>query len=272
MSISASDSAWLAGQFDATDIGSLNARAEMLQRLDNKYIVAGDALEEALPLFVRRFDVLEIEGRRAFGYENRYFDGLAWQSYFDHHQGRRKRAKVRMRRYLDSGACFAEIKLKDRRGITVKQRLACDAASFGVLDRAAEDYVRAAYRAMYDNEFPYGLASTIDTLYTRLTLVAKNGGERMTIDSGLHFRAGGRSRSIAPGLFILETKSANGNGLADRILRAVHEHPMKHCSKYCAGMVFLQAGLKHNNFRSVVRKLGRDPADHAGGDFTKEQP
>lgn len=256
MSISANDSARLARRFDAVGIDALNARAAMLQRLDNKYVVDAAVLERALPALADAFDMLEIGGLRAFAYETCYFDGPAWESYFDHHQGRRKRAKVRMRRYLDSGQCFAEIKLKDKRGITVKRRLPCEAVDFGFLDEAAHAHVRSAYRDMYREEFPHGLSRTLDTRYTRMSLVAKRGGERLTIDSGLRFLAEGRSRDIADRLFILETKSANGNGLADRILRGLHQHPVKHCSKYCAGMAFLHTGLKHNMFKQALRKLG----------------
>jgi hypothetical protein len=271
MSISASDSAWLCRQFDATDMDALNARAAMLQRLDNKYIVDAEVLERALPVLTRHFDMLEIGGLRAFSYENCYFDGPLLQSYFDHHQGRRKRSKVRMRKYTDTGLCFVEIKLKDKRGVTVKRRVPCDAVDFGSWNQAAQDHVNAAYREMYQNDFPHALGRTIDTNYTRMTLVAKQGGERLTIDSGLHFLADGRSRVIDERFFILETKSANGNGLADRILRSLHQHPVKHCSKYCTGLVFLRDGLKHNNFKSALRKLGRLPAESFGAALLMEQ-
>lgn len=256
MSISASDNAWLTCRFDGVGMDTLNRSAAMLQRLDNKYIVDAAILERALPMLSDAFDMLEMAGLRAFAYETCYFDGPAWQSYHDHHQGRRKRAKVRMRRYLDSEQCFVEIKLKDKRGITVKRRMPCDPAAFGILDEAAHAHVRNAYREMYLDEFPHSLSRTLDTHYRRMSLVAKSGGERLTIDSGLRFQTEDRSREVAQRLFILETKSANGNGTADRILRKLHQHPVGHCSKYCAGMALLQTGLKHNNFKPVLRKLG----------------
>ena len=255
MSISASDSAWLCRPFAPVDIAGLDARAAMMERLDNKYIVDAAVLARALPEFSAQFDILEIDGRRAFAYENCYFDGPGWQSYFDHHQGRRRRSKVRMRKYLDAGLCFVEVKLKDRRGITVKKRRACDPAAYGSLDAAACDYVAAAYRDMYRRDFPHSLSRTLDTRYTRVTLVAHGGGERLTIDTALAFAVEGTSCSLGDRLFILETKSANGNGIADRILRRLHQHPVRHCSKYCTGMAFLQQGLKHNNFKPVLRRL-----------------
>ena len=261
MSISANDNAWLTHQFDSIGLDGLNETAAMLQRLDNKYILDGDALERALPALREAFDVLDIGGQRAFSYESRYFDGPNWPSYFDHHQGRRKRAKVRTRRYLDSGACFVEIKLKDGRGSTVKHRAPCDNAAFGTLDEGALAHVRTCYRAMYQVDMPYDLARTLDTFYTRMTLVARHGGERLTIDNGLRFLLDGRVRDVDDRLFILEAKSENGNGLADRLLRALRQHPVKHCSKYCIGMALLQDGLKHNRFRAAVRRLAGQPAN-----------
>jgi hypothetical protein len=92
--------------------------------------------------------------------------------------------------------------------------------------------------------------------YKRVTLVAKDGGERMTIDNGLSFSMDGNERAINPSLFVIEAKSAKGNGIADRILRGLHQHPTKHVSKYCTGLATMRDGMKSNNFRSAMRKLG----------------
>ena len=81
----------------------------------------------------------------------------------------------------------------------------------------------------------------------------------MTIDSGLQFFRPGVSHAVDSQVFIIETKSANGNGIADAILRALHQHPTKHCSKYCTGMAMLNEGTKHNRFLPALRKLGGLP-------------
>jgi hypothetical protein len=99
-----------------------------VERLDNKYVVQGPVLARAVAEFAAHFDVLEIDGQRAFTYETCYFDGAERRSDHDHHQGRRQRMKVRVRRYVDAGLCFLEVKLKDRRGTTVKKRMPYDAA------------------------------------------------------------------------------------------------------------------------------------------------
>ena len=269
MCISARTPDWLESRFTPIDLPSVNGKAAMLERLDNKYVVDAAVLQAAVPQLARAFDILEIDGRRAFTYETCYFDDPSLRSYFDHHQGRRRRAKVRMRRYIEAGLCFVEVKLKDKRGSTVKKRMPCDIENFGMLDEAALDHVREFYRELYDSEFPYALARSLDMRYVRMTLAAKEGGERMTIDNDLCFHADGRTRALGDDLFIIETKSFNGNGIADRILRQLHRHPTKHCSKYCAGIALTREGMKHNKFRPVLEKFRRlSPsleASHASG-------
>jgi hypothetical protein len=260
MSSIANTDAWLEGLFDPISLDTLNAKAEMLERLDNKYVVGADVLRRAALQLAKHFDILDIDGRRSFTYETCYFDDADRHSYFDHHQGRRKRAKVRIRRYVEAGLCFVEVKLKDKRGITVKKRLPYDPGKFGTLDEIALAYIHDAYLNHYRQEFPYELSRVIDMRYVRMTLVAKEGGERMTIDGRLCFFAPGSSHATNDDRFILETKSANANGIADRILRALHQHPTKHCSKYCAGIALLNQVVKHNKFLPALRKLHGVPA------------
>lgn len=245
----------LAQGFDPIGLATLNARAEMLERLDNKYVVKRAVLQSAAAELARHFDILEIAGRRAFTYETCYFDNHDRRSYFDHHQGRRRRVKVRVRKYLDAALCFVEVKLKDKRGMTVKKRLPYAPEKFGRLDEEALAFVRHVYCELYGLSFPYELQRVIDMRYERMTLVAKEGGERMTIDSRLRFYDMRSYHAVDDDHFILETKSARGNGIADRLLRGLHQHPTKHCSKYCAAIALLDRDTKHNRFLPALRKL-----------------
>ena len=246
----------ITGGFRPVSLAALEAKAGMLERLDNKYVVTIGVLADALPELQQHFDVLEIADRRAFTYETTYFDDERRSCYLDHHQGRRQRMKVRMRHYVDARLCFVEVKLKDRRGITVKKRLDHDPARHGQLDARAIDHVRRAWRDLYGYEFDRPLMRTVDMRYRRITLVSRQGGERMTIDTDLSFAGSDRSCSVDHGTFIIETKSANGNGVADRVLRALHQHPTPGCSKYCAAMAALREVGRVNRFLPALRKLG----------------
>ena len=246
---------WLVEPFAPITLEQLNAKAAMLERLDNKYVVQAQALQAAIPELMQHFDILDIDGTRAFTYETCYFDDKDLHSYFDHHQGRRRRCKVRVRKYTDAQLCFVEVKLKDKRGLTVKKRLKVPVERYGQLDDAALRHIHQSYEALYGEAFPHRLTPVIEMRYQRITLVAREGGERMTIDAHLRFQAGERQHATDPDRFIVETKSANGNGIADKILRALHQHPTKSCSKYCVGMAVLQNVARHNKFLPALKKL-----------------
>ena len=210
MSFSANIHDYLAKQLNPISLAALNEKAAMLERLDNKYVVQAGALLEALPRFAEQFDVLEIKGEHAFEYETRYFDDCENSSYKHHHQGRRNRAKVRMRRYVGTPLCYVEVKLKDKRGATIKKRLQTPAEHFGALSKTSLNFIGEMFEQHYHRPFNLALEPTVDMRYRRITLVAKDGGERMTIDTELQFKRESASFAVSPSVFILETKSAPG--------------------------------------------------------------
>lgn len=249
-------------RFNPISLAQLNGKAAMLERLDNKYIVPAAAFRPALDAFADHFDVLEIDGKRSFTYATEYFDDPAHRAYYDHHQGRRIRSKIRVRHYVDAGFSFLEVKLKDKRAITVKKRLKLD-EPLSRLDGDCLDFVEDCHQQLYGTGFGRVLSPVIRMRYERITLVAKEGGERMTIDTRLHFHCGDSRREVAPDLFVVETKSARGNGIADKIMRGQHLQPTGRCSKYCIGMAALGQVRKHNRFLPALKRLRL--VDYAAG-------
>lgn len=242
--------------FTPISLEALNQKASMLTRLDNKYIVRAPVLQQALPSLAEHFDILEIAQKRIFHYDTCYFDDELLSCYFNHHNGRRQRIKVRTRKYSDAGLCFIEAKIKDIRGVTVKKRIACDPDRHGAIDSDARDYIASLYRDFYQKEFTLALQPQLNMSYQRITLVAKQGHERLTLDTNISFIKNGRVSSLAEDIFIVESKSRNGNGQADALLRSLHQHPSKGCSKYCLGLCITQGVGKINNFMPALRKLG----------------
>lgn len=255
-----------ARQFDPVTLDDMNAKAAMMTRLDNKYVLRAEDLLDASGALSDIFEMLDIDGQRLFTYETVYFDDPDRQSFHDHHQGRRRRCKVRTRAYVDAGLCFVEVKLKDKRGVTVKRRIPVDPDRRHHLCEAGRAHVEGSYQAQYGQSFDADLRPVIQMRYRRMTLAARDGGERMTIDAGLSFWTGDRRRAIADDLVIVETKSARGNGLADKVLRAHHMRPVGGCSKYCVGLAALGEVQRYNRFLPAMRKLGlHEPSDAEAG-------
>lgn len=240
--------------FETITLDELNGKAAMLERLDNKYIVSAPDFRPAFAAFAEFFDVLEIDGKRSFTYATRYFDDEDRRGYYDHHQGRRKRCKVRVRDYVDAGFSFLEVKLKDKRSVTVKKRLRLD-RPVNELDQRCMAFVETCHRDLYGTGFGRSLRPAVGMRYERMTLVAKQGGERMTIDTQLRFAAADKAREVAGDMLIVETKSARGNGVADKIMRRFHLQPTARCSKYCVGMAALGQVRQRNRFLPALKRL-----------------
>lgn len=241
--------------YDPISLQQLNQKAEMLSRIDNKYIVDAECLMALLAELCDSFDVLDIDGKRLFSYSTRYFDDTDLRGYYDHHQRRRKRCKVRVREYCDAGIVFLEVKTNEKRSLTQKRRMnlkdMCSA-----LDERCRAFVNRCFKESYDESFKKSLCPVITIDYQRITLVAKQGGERLTIDTNLVFRGNDNCCEVPSDTYIIETKSDRGNGIADKLLRAQHVQPTRRVSKYCMGMVLTRQALKFNGFLPALRKLG----------------
>ena len=240
--------------FDSLSLKELNSKADMLTRVDNKYIVKGSLSAESINKLKEEFDVLAIDDKRTFGYENVYFDD-ADVCFQQHRQGKRQKFKARTRVYLDSeDLAFFEVKLTGKGRIIDKYRIPCSASDHGTLPSQFTDFLKAKYADQYKKDFNFELSPTVKTAYRRITLVAKNGGERLTIDHDLSLNLNDVSSDVPSGLAIFETKSKNGNGIADKILRSESIPRVKGCSKFCLSMALSGKMTKYNKFLPLIRK------------------
>jgi hypothetical protein len=242
-------------------LDELLAGADLQDRVDRKYVVPLDVLEEAAAALAGTHRVLEIDGARRFGYRTTYYDTPDLLCLREHVQRRRRRFKFRKRRYLETETSMLEVKLKGRRGMTVKQAVACDPAD--PLDAAELAFLRDQVWRAYAREAPVeALGPVLDVACRRVTLAAPQLRERVTCD--LELELGGRR--LRDGLAIVETKSVGGLSSADRVLLRLGQRPVGTCSKYCLGMSFSQAGVRANAVRPLHRHFEplADPRPLAG--------
>ena len=240
-----------AARFAPVGLAELEARAALQNRLDTKYLVDDAVLAGLCARLRATHAALEIDGLRVFAYESVYFDSADLATYRAHLQGRRRRFKCRSRRYVDSGLTFFELKLRGPRGRTVKRRIA-HTEPWTVTPEACA-FVAGVLRDAYGHGLTQALGPTLRTRYRRLTLVSRDGAERVTMDVDLAFEAGAAAARLRPGHALVESKAAGRRALADRVLLELGARPFSG-SKYCLGVGLTHPVRAANATRRLVRR------------------
>lgn len=243
--------------FHPISLEDTNNRAQMLTRFDNKYILSRKQLDEFLTLAKTCYSALEIGGTRVFRYESCYYD-QNYLSYYHHHNGNRLRFKVRTRHYINAGIKYFEVKLKDHRGRTKKDRIKVDWFMMDRIDGPCLSMLEEFYKSTYGREFDFDLKPALIVSNQRVTLVSQVSAERMTIDFSVGFKKpGGEGEQVRVGedFIIVETKSGNGKGIADQFMRELGFRTASKCSKYCLGVNLVGAVSKNNNFRVTLARI-----------------
>lgn len=244
-------------------LAELETTAGLRTRVDSKYILTWPQATRLLDELTATHRALEIESRRAFAYRSVYFDSPSLGAYRAHVQQRRRRYKCRTRHYLDSGVHMFEVKLKGRRGITIKHQLPISPPESHRLGAAALAFAAARVTEAYGRA-PEDLGPALRTRYTRITLV--HADERVTLDFDLTFDdPAGRAGRLLPGYVIAESKSLHGRSAADLALKR-HGLRALECSKYCAGVALLRDDVPSNPLRWLLKRYftaaSLDPAIH----------
>ena len=214
-------------------------------RMDTKYLFGSGKLPLLLEELDREYRMLEVNGQRGITYRTLYFDTINRKHYFDHHNGRTLRSKVRMREYVGSTGCFLEVKRKNGRGGTEKRRIPI-AAITGSLTPAQQTFVS---QASHCNQ---PLIPMLQNEFLRYTLVHRERLERVTIDGSITFRDD-QGEAALRGVCVAELKEGRtGHGSPFAALMRSMPVPQVNMSKYCVGTLLLQPQIKHNQFKPVM--------------------
>ncbi|MFT3876392.1 MAG: polyphosphate polymerase domain-containing protein [Propioniciclava sp.] len=241
-------------RFAPVELAELLAEAELLTRVDRKYLVTEEAASALLNALDAGTRILTISDRTSFGYESSYFDTADLLSYRQSAHGRRRRFKVRTRHYLDADAAFVEVKVRGPRDTTVKERIEHDPADGTWLSAEEHAFIHATLSSGgLDAHLTDGLRPTLVTRYTRTTLLPTELDVRVTLDTDLTWHDGARELFL-PGLVIVETKAGRRASGVDRLLWRSGHRPTSF-SKYATGMAILHDGLPANKWSRVIRHL-----------------
>jgi len=226
-------------------------KADLMRRKDCKYIFGIPNLPAILSSVKDNYTVLEINGIRSHNYETIYYDTPDREMYHMHHRGKANRYKVRFRRYGTSDIMFLEVKRKDSKGITVKNRIRTGNSQAEILT------TEEAFLAAFVPYSRYRIFPVMENCFNRITLVAHDRKERITLDYGLRFSVpAGDTNMEVPGLSIAEIKYTEWlhRSFFHQALREQRIMPTRF-SKYCIGTALLNPHLKQNRFKEKVRKV-----------------
>lgn len=251
--------------FKTISLDDLKNRAELMARRDNKYVLNNEQIFTFLRHTQSEFDILEIDDLQQFHYLSHYYDSPQLRTHLDHNQGRRRRIKIRHRNYVDSGLNYFEIKLKGLRNLTQKFRVSFNPAELdakGLNPELTQFYLKTLTKH-YGTDFAQSwlnrLVPSISVGYHRITLVAKTGDMRITIDNRIYFTdANKQSNSCKIPLnnnkWVVEVKSPTGRTELDRWLFQNISRPVSLCSKYGMGISLLKLLHRNTRFNPTLRR------------------
>ena len=226
-------------------------QARLMNRVDTKFLVPAYLLDACLRGLEYHYSILEIDGRRRFTYDTLYFDTPERQLYLDHHNGKLNRFKLRIRHYRETGDSFLEVKKKNNRERTIKNRLPLTSqtvASSRVVPFLEEQLGRPVA----------GMLPALFVGYRRMTFMSARGTERITVDTGLGFHSADRRSGLClPDVAVFEVKYDRKVPYSPFLERLgqLGCRPVQF-SKYCIGTSLLFGHeCKTNRFKPLLRRL-----------------
>jgi hypothetical protein len=238
-----------AGLFDPITLEEMDS-VELLNRIDTKFVFPAGQLHQIMGMIVDKYNILDVDGVRLNHYRSLYFDTPDHLLFLAHQRGKMNRNKVRYREYSDSGKTYFEIKFKNNKGRTVKNRI----------KRVGIEPLLEGKPALMLSRLtpisPEALQPSLDVTFTRMTFVDKARTERVTMDLDLHFRNNGAEKDYS-GLVVAELKQDRAGG--SQLLALMHKLHIRECrvSKYCLGIAALNPGIKQNNFKTKLNLLNK---------------
>jgi hypothetical protein len=226
-------------------------KASLMRRKDNKYVLSVAHLPILLEMAAQHYRILEIEELRTHNYQTTYYDTPEMNMYHLHHRGIVNRHKIRFRKYGTSNIMFFEVKKKDSKGVTVKNRMRTGNGDASILSK--EEEFLSVYTP-YDNK---NVIPVLENSFNRITLVSSDQSERITLDYHLGFSSQISEETLEiPGISIAEIKFVNhlAGSPFHAALRSQKVVPRRF-SKYAIGMAMLNPGLKQNLFKAKVRYI-----------------
>ncbi len=227
--------------FDHITLAEMDS-VKLMDRTDTKFVFSETELNKILEELKVDYKILDINGNRISKYESLYFDTPKFDLYHKHQSGKLNRYKVRYRKYVESNLNYFEVKFKNNKGRTIKDR---------VKQTTIDSTIQSKAQDLLNEKTPLtsqDLEAKIWVNYSRITLVNKNSPERVTLDLNLHFKNGEQIKQIE-NLIIAEVKQDKASKSPFIKLMKKNHIRIGSISKYCFGIISLFEKIKQNNFK-----------------------
>ena len=242
-------------RFSTHDLSGL-VNSSLMDRVDSKFLLPTSALLQVLNSCNAFYSLLKIEKATIFQYDNIYFDTNLLDFYNNHHNRKLNRHKVRHRHYADVGTSYLEVKFKNNKGRTIKNRC--------IADRDPSIALTANYPFLANHGIDpkAQLISALACNYQRISLANDNEKERLTLDLNINFtnklkHAKADDSFILTDFFIAELKQEKLNRHSP-FYRLMREMSFRSggFSKYCMGQSLTNnKHIKSNRFKKNLIRL-----------------
>ncbi len=221
---------------------------KLMNRTDTKFTFNLIQFENILEDISKNYRVLEIEGKRISGYKTLYYDTAKLNLYTKHHNGELNRYKIRHRTYVESKLGFLEVKFKNNKGRTVKNRIKKSEVPMN-WEGESETFLNTLLPFE-----PQTLLPVLWVNYSRLTLVNMADAERLTIDLNLEFVNGKITKKLS-NLVIAEVKQEKRK--SSPFIKVMKKYHIREgsISKYCLGIALTCDTVKKNNFKEKLHTI-----------------
>jgi len=218
-------------------------------RFDTKYMLSYAQLFQVLNNLRYSYQILEINQDRVHHYHTIYFDTRAFDLYQSHVTGRSNIYKVRSREYLDSKISFLEVKHKNQKQRTEKNRIRIPKHTQKLCSDC--DNFLQVYNPFTSHE----LIPRLWNSFRRMTLVSRRNFERLTIDLDLNF-FNENNELFLDGIVVAEVKQDCYTSTSAFMgeMRRQGIRPIGF-SKYCYGVSQLYADVKSNSQKKRMLQI-----------------
>ena len=217
---------------------------KLMNRTDMKFVTNKGKLAQLLEMAQGKYYAQFTNESKIAEYIPTYWDTDDLNFYFEHHNGRAPRQKVRVRSYIGSDLTFLEVKTKNNHGRTKKKRIEVPSQEILEVKAEANEFIDRLTHRRLDDIHP-----TVQNHFHRITLVNYGKTERLTIDFDVEFHNFETNDEAQTGQLVIVELKRDGNVYSPvlDILRHLRIKPSGF-SKYCIGSVMTNRGLKHNMF------------------------